>query len=148
VLLNRRAFEVGLSRELMIAEAQGARLSVVALDIDHFKNVNDSFGHPTGDEARTVRRGELLGRLGGEEFLWLLPGSGGEDALHAAERARLAIASVPFLGVGTLTVSAGVCELADSDAAHLISCADQALYRAKQRGRNNTVRYATPDPAS
>ncbi|CAI3804500.1 sensor domain-containing diguanylate cyclase [Pseudarthrobacter sp. MM222] len=155
-LLNRRAFEAGLSRELAAADVHGSRLSVVVLDIDHFKRVNDSFGHQVGDEVlvevtrrlgRTARRGELLGRLGGEEFLWLLPGSGGEDAWRAAERARLAIESVPFDGVGTLTVSAGVCELADADANRLINCADQALYRAKQLGRNNSVRYRNPGTA-
>jgi diguanylate cyclase (GGDEF)-like protein/PAS domain S-box-containing protein len=155
-LLNRRAFEAGLSRELKVADVHGSRLSVVVLDIDDFKKVNDSFGHQVGDEVlvevtrrlgRTARRGELLGRLGGEEFLWLLPGSGGEDAWQAAERARLAIESVPFGRVGTLTVSAGVCELADADANRLINCADQALYRAKQRGRNNSVRYRNPGEA-
>ena len=155
-LLNRRAFEAGLTRELKAADVHGSRLSVVVLDIDHFKKVNDAFGHQVGDEVlvevtrrlgRTARRGELLGRLGGEEFLWLLPGSGGEDAWQAAERARLAIESVPFEGVGTLTVSAGVCELADADANRLINCADQALYRAKQRGRNNSVRYRNPGTA-
>lgn len=124
------------------------------MDIDRFKNVNDTFGHLAGDEVlvevthrlrRTARRGEVLARFGGEEFLWLLPRTSGEDALQAAERAREAIASVPFPRVGTVTISAGVCELADAEGEHLIDCADQALYRAKEQGRNSSVRYRGED---
>lgn len=71
----------------------------------------------------------------------MLPGTGGEDAVQAAERARQSIAMAPFPGVGALTISAGVCELADVGKAHLMDCADQALYQLKQYGRNSTVRY-------
>ena len=153
-LLNRRAFEAGLSRELEAADVDSVRLSVIVVDIDRFKNVNDTFGHLAGDEVlvevtrrlrRTARRGEVLARFGGEEFLWLLPRTSGEDALQAAERAREAIASVPFPRVGTVTISAGVCELADAEGERLIDCADQALYRAKEQGRNSSVRYRGED---
>jgi diguanylate cyclase (GGDEF)-like protein len=149
-LLNRRAFESRLARELEAADTDGAPLSLVVLDIDRFKNVNDSFGHPAGDEVlievaarlrNTCRKGEVLARLGGEEFVWMLPGTDGEDAVLAAERARQSIAAAPFPGVGALTISAGVCELADAGKAHLMDRADQALYRAKRYGRNSTVRY-------
>ncbi|WP_146068892.1 diguanylate cyclase [Arthrobacter sp. ZGTC131] len=149
-LLNRRAFESRLARELEAADTSGAPLSLVVLDIDSFKKVNDSFGHPAGDEVLievasrlrdTSRKGEVLARLGGEEFVWMLPGTGGEDAVQAAERARRSISTAPFPGIGALTISAGVCELADAGKAHLMDRADQALYRAKQYGRNSTVRY-------
>lgn len=149
-LLNRRAFESRLARELEAADTDGAPLSLVVLDIDRFKNVNDSFGHPAGDEVlievaarlrNTCRKGEVLARLGGEEFVWMLPGTDGEDAVRAAERARQSIAAAPFPGVGALTISAGVCELADAGKAPLMDRADQALYRAKRYGRNSTVRY-------
>jgi diguanylate cyclase (GGDEF)-like protein len=149
-LFNRRAFESRLARELEAADTSGAPLSLVLLDIDRFKNVNDSFGHPAGDEVlievaarlrETSRKGEVLARLGGEEFVWMLPGTDGEDAVQAAERARRSIAAAPFAVVGAVTVSAGVCELADAGKAHLMDRADQALYRAKRYGRNSTVRY-------
>jgi diguanylate cyclase (GGDEF)-like protein/PAS domain S-box-containing protein len=149
-LLNRRAFEASLSRELEAADVRGRPLSVIVLDLDRFKDVNDTFGHPAGDAVlievarrlrRTARQDETLARLGGEEFAWLLPGTKGEDALQAAERARRAIASAPFPGIGALTVSVGVCELADVGKAQLMDSVDRALYRAKQQGRNGSVRY-------
>lgn len=149
-LFNRRAFESRLARELEAADTSGDPLSLVVLDIDRFKHVNDSFGHPAGDEVlievaarlrETSRKGEVLARLGGEEFVWMLPGTDGEDAVQAAERARRSIAAAPFAGVGAVTISAGVCELADAGKAHLMDRADQALYRAKRYGRNSTVRY-------
>ncbi|MEW9873087.1 diguanylate cyclase [Arthrobacter sp. HS15c] len=152
-LLNRRALEKVLSHELDAATAASHRISLIVLDIDNFKSTNDLFGHQAGDDVlvEVVRRlqqatgdGEILARFGGEEFVWLLPGTGGEDALKAAERARRLIAAIPFPGVGALTISAGVCELADTGGEPLIACADQALYRAKSEGRNNSVRYVSP----
>ena len=118
------------------------------LDLDLFKQVNDAFGHPAGDAVlvevarrleRTVRAGEVLARVGGEEFAWLLPATSAQEAVAAADRARAAIVSEPFGGAGTLTVSAGVGLVytpSDGDALYLM--ADRALYEAKQKGRNRT----------
>ncbi len=153
-LPNRRALEERLGRETALARAQGTKLSAVVLDIDHFKKVNDSFGHPAGDAVivevaarlrQAARQNEIVARVGGEEFVWLLPGSSGAEALNAAERARAAIASMPFGEVGTVTVSAGVCELREAGPRTLLGCADRALYAAKDAGRNRSHRYGTVD---
>lgn len=149
-LPNRRVFEERLASETARAAAVGGALSAVVLDIDHFKRVNDSFGHPVGDTVlvevaarlkRVAREGEMMARLGGEEFVWLLPGTTAGHALQAAERARAAVATAAFGDVGWLTVSAGVCELGDSGSDGLVACADEALYAAKRTGRNRSQRY-------
>lgn len=154
-LPNRRVFEELLGRETSLAEARGVALSAVVLDIDHFKAVNDTYGHLVGDAVlaevagrlrRVAREGEFMARFGGEEFVWLLPGTNGDGALQAAERARLAIASAPFPGVGVLTISAGVCGLSDAAPEALMACADRALYAAKDGGRNRSVRFGDPEP--
>ena len=153
-LPNRRVLEERLAHETELAAARGTKLSAVVLDIDHFKTVNDSFGHLTGDRVLAevaarlrgvARPGEIVARYGGEEFVWLLPGSGGEEALQAAERARLAVASQPFDEVGSITVSAGVCELQGAGTHALLACADHALYASKHAGRNRTMRYVAAE---
>ncbi len=151
-LANHRAFHEQLQTEVSRAQRHGRPLSVAVLDLDHFKEVNDQHGHPTGDRVlretserlrELVREGELLARVGGEEFAWILPDADGLGAFAAAERARDAVGATPFPQVGTLTLSAGVCELAAAGSAqHLYRLADQALYRAKQHGRDQTARYA------
>lgn len=149
-LPNRRTLEERLDRETALARSRGTKLSAVVLDIDHFKSVNDSFGHLAGDIVlaevaarlrQVTRQGEIVARFGGEEFVWLLPGSDGAEALQAAERARAAIVSAPFGEVGAITVSAGVCELQEAGTHSLLACADRALYAAKHAGRNRTSRY-------
>ncbi|WP_427134387.1 sensor domain-containing diguanylate cyclase [Pseudarthrobacter sp. S9] len=149
-LPNRRALEAHLARETLLAESRGTSLSAVVLDIDHFKKVNDSFGHLTGDIVlaevaarlrQAARQGEVIARFGGEEFVWLLPRTDSAEALKAAERARAAIASAPFGEVGSITVSAGVCELREAGSHNLLACADRALYAAKRGGRNRSLRY-------
>ncbi|RNL49913.1 diguanylate cyclase [Arthrobacter oryzae] len=149
-LPNRRALEERLAKETALAQSQGTKLSAIVLDIDHFKKVNDSFGHPAGDVVivevaarlrQVARQGEIVARVGGEEFVWLLPGSTGAEAVQAAERARAAIASAPFGEVGTVTISAGVCELREAGQRTLLGCADRALYTAKDGGRNRSYRY-------
>jgi diguanylate cyclase (GGDEF)-like protein/PAS domain S-box-containing protein len=149
-LPNRRALEQHLSHEIELAATRGTSLSAVVLDIDHFKKVNDTFGHIIGDvvladvAARlrgVARQDEIVARFGGEEFVWLLPGTDGAEALLAAERARKAIESEPFGEVGSITVSAGVCELRDAGSHSLLACADRALYAAKHAGRNRSERY-------
>ena len=126
------------------------------LDLDGFKAVNDRFGHQAGDRVlievgrrlvRIARRGEAISRIGGEEFAWILPRTDGAGTAAAAGRALRAISDAPFEGVGTLTVSAGVCELADAGSPEeLVRLADRMLYRAKADGRN-LVRRHTPGGA-
>jgi len=156
-LPNRRALEQHLAHEIGLAASRGTSLSAVVLDIDHFKKVNDTFGHLMGDvvladvAARlrgVARQDEIIARFGGEEFVWLLPGTDGAEALLAAERARAAIEAEPFGDVGTITVSAGVCELRDAGSHSLLACADRALYAAKHAGRNRSERYGAPADAA
>ena len=151
-LPNRRTFDAHLLRELERGQRYGHPVSVAVVDLDHFKKVNDTHGHPVGDRvlaefgrrARSVsREGELVARLGGEEFAWIMPETGPEAALAAGERLRLAVSRAAFEKVGTLTASVGVCTTTDAEG-DLISCADEALYVAKREGRNRVARY---DPA-
>ena len=155
-LPNHRAFHERLAAELDRAAADGTPVSVAVLDLDHFKHVNDRYGHQAGDEvlhtvaqrlAGLVGEGELLARVGGEEFAWIWPAVSGLTAYAAVERARHAISATPIAPVGELTVSAGVSDLADGgELRELYQHADQALYWAKQHGRNQTFRYS-PDTA-
>jgi diguanylate cyclase (GGDEF)-like protein len=135
-----------------LAERSGRPLSLVLLDLDHFKRINDSFGHPAGDAGVTevarrlascARRGEVVARVGGEEFAWLLPGADAMDAWQAAERARVEVSATPLLSYGSLTISAGVCELSQAGGAgELHRLADGALYWAKAHGRDRCIRYS------
>lgn len=146
-LPNRRAFLEDLERELARGRRSGRPLALVLMDLDHFKNVNDLHGHGVGDAVlrETARRlrsvardGETVGRIGGEEFAWLLPGATKEVAREAAERGRRAVAAADFPDIGTQTISAGVSALVNEDLGgdELLVRADQALYRAKSAGRN------------
>jgi diguanylate cyclase (GGDEF)-like protein/PAS domain S-box-containing protein len=151
-LPNRRALEQHLSHEIELAASRSTSLSAIVIDIDHFKQVNDTFGHLMGDvvladvanRLRSVaRQDEIVARFGGEEFVWLLPGTDGSEALVAAERARTAIEAEPFGEVGSITVSAGVSELRDAGSNSLLACADRALYAAKHAGRNRSERFGS-----
>ncbi len=151
---NRRTFDGLLEVEAGRAGRHGDPLSLVLLDIDHFKSVNDRFGHQLGDRVlievgrrlvQIARRGEAISRIGGEEFAWILPRTDGAGTTAAATRALHAISDAPFEAVGTLTISAGVCELATAGSPEeMVRLADRMLYRAKDEGRN-TVRCFTPD---
>jgi diguanylate cyclase (GGDEF)-like protein/PAS domain S-box-containing protein len=150
-LPNYRAFHERLSSEVERSSRHGRALSVAVLDLDHFKLVNDTHGHQIGDHvlaevarrlAGAVRVGELIARIGGEEFAWLMPEATPDGAYAAAERVREAIRTIPFDVAGTLTVSIGVCSnLQASTADELVDRADQALYRSKAEGRNMTTVY-------
>ena len=132
-----------------------APLTLMIFDIDHFKQVNDTYGHDCGDEVLKgfadrlrgiIRGGDLLCRLGGEEFVIVMPGVDVEAATRIAERARLAIEEEPFVidpngRAIPVTVSIGVAERgADDDAGSLYRRADRALYRSKSEGRNRVSR--------
>ncbi len=150
-LWNRRAFHDRLAAELERARRYQRPMSLVMLDIDHFKRINDAFGHPAGDRVlievasrifSTVREGEIVARVGGEEFAWILPETDAEGAAGAAERVRRAIAAAPFPGVGDITISLGVCDLsAGMSASELVRLADRALYWAKANGRDQVARF-------
>lgn len=153
-LYNRRYMASRLRQAIDSWEASAEKVSVVLFDIDHFKRINDSWGHQAGDEvlrAVTERMGKQLraldiaGRYGGEEFMVLLSGAAGREASEAAERVRAAIAREPFM-VGSagvtveVTISAGVAEILHGDTPErLIARADAALYQAKAAGRNQVV---------
>jgi diguanylate cyclase (GGDEF)-like protein len=151
-LRNRRAFyEQG---ELAVVQAQryGRPLSAVMLDIDHFKTINDTWGHSAGDDAlralagvitKSARSTDITGRVGGEEFAIVLPETTGNDAAAQAERLRRDVAGLSFRHGSieiTFTCSFGVAELDDSGSLDvLIARADAALYEAKAQGRNRVI---------
>jgi diguanylate cyclase (GGDEF)-like protein len=149
---SRRHFMDELERQVAHATRHGAALSLIMLDLDHFKQINDQHGHAVGDrvlrEAAVqvqgqLRDGDLLGRVGGEEFLVLLPMTGGAQAARLAERLRAALEAVR-LGEGDLTIqltgSFGVAALTvNEEAGAWLRRVDQALYLAKTLGRNRVV---------
>jgi diguanylate cyclase (GGDEF)-like protein/PAS domain S-box-containing protein len=147
-IANHRTFHDRLRSEVERAQRYGRDVSVVLLDLDHFKEINDTHGHQTGDRilkevaqrlADEARDGELVARIGGEEFAWLIPESDLHGAYGAAERVRRAIETTPFADVATVTLSAGVSSTTHARDAHqLMRNADRALYCAKEHGRNNT----------
>lgn len=147
-LANRHVLQESLESAAALARRRGRRLALILLDLDWFKQVNDRYGHPVGDAVlievarrleQTARAGEVLARVGGEEFAWLVPEATAEQAIVAADRARRVINSVPFATAGQLTMSAGVGLMeAPSDGESLYRLADRALYEAKQQGRNRT----------
>lgn len=149
-LANPRAFHHQLRREIAQAARSGEHLALVFADIDHFKQVNDRNGHAVGDAVleqvavllqRVAREGDLVARVGGEEFAWILPQTGVRGAWGAAERLRRAIADAPMEGIA-LTTSAGIVEWEPGwDASDLVHYADAALYWAKRSGRDRCVRY-------
>jgi diguanylate cyclase (GGDEF)-like protein len=150
-LYNRRHFEEQFAAEFARAQRYHTPLSLLMLDVDHFKNINDTRGHPAGDQvlrevaqaARTTLRDvDLVARYGGEEIVALLPNTGPADAQRAAERVRQAVEAIrvehPKGPIG-VTASLGLAwfpsgEIADHEA--LVRAADVALYRAKHSGRN------------
>jgi len=145
---NRRQGTELLAADLS-ARRPGQALSLLMLDIDHFKTINDTFGHQAGDHVlieiasrvrRNLRGNDMVARWGGEEFIVLLRDCSLADALRLADDIRMAIAEVPFGVLGSLTVSVGAAEVrANEDLTSWLGRADQALYRAKRAGRNEVV---------
>jgi diguanylate cyclase (GGDEF)-like protein len=159
-VLTRGAFFEISEHEFARARRSRTPLSIVMADIDHFKSINDRFGHPGGDEVlravarrlqATFRKEDAVGRYGGEEFVALAVGCEGTDAVALAERFRLAVGSEPFT-VGAervaVTTSVGVATGTAADGVEtLVRAADDALYRAKAAGRNRVLsarQLATP----
>jgi diguanylate cyclase (GGDEF)-like protein len=153
-LSNRRAFEEELPREIDRAQRYGHRLSLLMIDLDDFKAVNDTKGHQTGDAVliavaqqlfREQRRSDMVVRLGGEEFVMVLPETDPAAAVSIAERVRKRILESPECE-GT-TISIGVASFPTSAKTEraLIRAADHALYAAKHRGKNQTVMFAGLD---
>ncbi len=151
-LANRRKFGEELARELERSRRFGLELGLLILDIDHFKRINDTRGHPVGDEVlagiaaaigMSLRNIDLACRYGGEEFALLLPATPGQDAVVVAERVRSAVADRPLGPDGDIhvTLSAGVAAYPDDGetAGELIRIADMRLYAAKQGGRNRVI---------
>ena len=146
---NRRALDAALVREVERATRQGQPLSLLILDIDHFKRVNDRWGHEAGDRvlARTgalllggLRPADIATRMGGEEFVMLLPATAADAALCCAERLRAALAAQDFGLQAPVTASLGAAWLCPGETGPaLLARADGALYQAKQQGRNRVL---------
>lgn len=151
-IYNRRGFEDSAERAIRNAQRQRQPLAVVVADIDNFKTINDRHGHDAGDRAlchfasrleRLVRRGDLVGRIGGEEFALLLVNTRARNAVEVVERIRRDIAAMPVDGAAgvSMTASFGVTDLRPGDIslAALLSRADRALYRSKVDGRDRVT---------
>lgn len=156
-IANRRTFDAKLAEEWLRAKRLGAPLSLLTVDVDFFKQYNDDYGHPMGDEclkviakslqAQALRAGDLAARIGGEEFAVILPQTPNEGALAVAERIRLvvegarichsrsAVSPVVTVSIGVLTATT---EISLED---FVKKADAALYEAKKHGRNRVVNY-------
>ena len=145
-LWNRHKFEAAAASELERAERYGQPLALVICDIDHFKQINDAYGHHTGDSvlvdlARRIRlrlrHSDGAARWGGEEFALLLPSTKLDDAVALAEQQRALVADLPFATVGHVGASFGVAAMRPGDTLEsLVRRTDRALYRAKAMGRN------------
>ncbi|TCL09219.1 diguanylate cyclase (GGDEF)-like protein [Shimia isoporae] len=163
-LLNRQAFDDEMAHAWLQREKEDGQLSLVLFDIDHFKGINDTHGHPIGDKVlksvaallkeTRLRKSDRICRYGGEEFALILPGTRGKDAVKIAERLRQSIAGhitecSPDLSL-IITCSFGVASASakgPSEPALLIEEADAALYQAKATGRNRVERYGMPPQA-
>jgi diguanylate cyclase (GGDEF)-like protein len=152
---NRKHLEERLEAELAFAVRHDADLSVIIADLDHFKRVNDTYGHLAGDEVlkcaaqrlkQALRTEDFVGRYGGEEFLIVARGTPVAQAVALADRLRARVSSDPIVFAGqpiVVTMSAGIASLADcgpaKDRSSLLAAADERLYLAKERGRNRVV---------
>ncbi|MFC4060087.1 diguanylate cyclase [Planomonospora corallina] len=161
-LHNRRYLMEALRREMRLAIAEDRPLSVALLDVDHFKRINDRYGHGAGDQVLArfaelvgghVGPGDVLARYGGEEFVVVLPGAAGEQAWERVDAVRREVAAGPVPAGGhtlPVTFSAGVAALTGvCKSEELLHAADEALYEAKRAGRNRVVLAPPPaDPAA
>ncbi len=149
---NRRYMDEVLERELESCTRNEGLLSVLMIDIDYFKHFNDTYGHPIGDKvlitladlmSNIIRNGDYLARIGGEEFMILLPHADMIDAWEIAERLRKRIENYRFEDVGHVTISIGLLEYCNGNTKELVyTNVDKALYIAKERGRNRVSIYS------
>ncbi len=157
-LKNHRAFQDILTYEFARVKRYQSLLSIVMIDVDHFKDYNDTFGHPAGDEVLraigemlkgAARQTDCVARYGGEEFVLILPETGTEKAMIVAERCRTMMEQAVWAN-RDITISVGVASYkpATTSVAHLISEADAALYHAKQGGRNRSAHFQDIDSAA
>lgn len=155
-LLNHTNLKVALERELSLSLRRQRPLTFVMLDLDHFKSVNDTYGHPVGDRVikglsrllvQRLRKGDIIGRYGGEEFALILPDTDLEHGLRVVDELRTEFATLAHQhaeGSFTITFSAGLAELGpNSRMESLLEAADGALYEAKRRGRNQVAGAST-----
>ncbi len=161
-IYNRRSFMEIFSREFELAVRHKSKLSFLILDIDFFKKINDNYGHLAGDKViidfaellkNLIRKSDMVARYGGEEFCILLPQIDEESALQVSEKIRNGVESLLIVYQGNriqFTCSIGITELNknDKNMTDLISRADQALYQAKETGRNKSIIYVKADDAS
>lgn len=148
-LYNRNFFESIIKNKLEMADISDETISIALIDLDHFKQVNDTWGHPAGDELlkstaqtieRNLRKSDILVRFGGEEFIVLMPNTSIDGAIAASEKIRFAIESCIHPTIGKQTASIGVAERLESEAfSNWYARVDEALYRAKHSGRNCVV---------
>lgn len=155
---NRLAIDQATAKMLAHAERQHESLGALMIDADHFKRINDRFGHAGGDKVlqalvasirASLRESDVIGRVGGEEFVVLLPGTDLPAAQALAERVRLMVERTPLLIDGELlqlTVSVGVAVADERNGANVLRRADKALYAAKHSGRNQVMVEATKEP--
>lgn len=150
-IYNRRMIDEFLQIEVDIAKRYIKDLSIIMLDLDHFKEVNDEFGHISGDRVlrevckiitTNLRKSDIFGRYGGEEFLIICTETNNDSTFILAEKLRKAIEKYNFEEIGQKTISLGIASLEDNDSIKsLVEKADKALYKAKNTGRNKTIIY-------
>ncbi len=155
---NRRHLDAQMRTEFAYAQRHGTDLSILIIDVDHFKKVNDTSGHQAGDEvlralaaslARMVRTEDFVARFGGEEFVVVARGINGANSMILGERLRARVQglAIPFEGTNlTVTISVGIATLTAGqpykDIGGIFAAADEALYRAKKQGRNRVIHAA------
>ncbi|WP_442579428.1 sensor domain-containing diguanylate cyclase [Mesorhizobium sp. ASY16-5R] len=158
--LSRRAFRTSGERALALAQRHKYNLSLITLDIDHFKSINDAYGHAAGDQvlagfaascSANLRQSDIFGRIGGEEFAIMLPHTDRQGAVDVAEKLRSVVAGLPFEPDGSrrqVTASFGVStlDIVTRDIDNLLAHADSALYEAKADGRNRVVAWRSQQP--
>ena len=148
-LYNRHFIDFRIKEEMENSDCHDKPLSLIILDLDHFKHVNDKWGHPIGDEVlkhsaqltkKSIRKSDILARIGGEEFVVLMPNTGIHDALVVAEKIRQQMQNIPYSITGRVTASFGVAEKRKNESFNnWYKRTDEALYRAKKGGRNLVI---------
>ncbi|MBU0925556.1 GGDEF domain-containing protein, partial [bacterium] len=150
-IYNRRMLDEILQIEIEVAQRHERDLSLIIIDIDYFKNINDNYGHLIGDEtlkrmstiiSENIRASDIFGRYGGEEFLIICTQTNKDNAYILAEKIRSIIEKYNFNKIGTKTISLGISSFEKNDTIEtLFKKADKALYSAKESGRNKTIIY-------